>query len=81
MTEHIDYLAKQNESRQNTHESSGVLVQQAIGAVCRCGQCVGDVLRHRVIGEALAQVDRLIFHGQLHVFVPLKGYNRKKNLI
>lgn len=55
---------------EKAYKSSGVLIQQAIGAVCRCSQCIGDIQWNRIIGESLAQIDRLIFHCQLNIFVP-----------
>lgn len=53
-----------------TYESPCVLIKQAIWIVCCCSQCIRDIFRDWIVCEALAQVQRLIFHGQLHVFIP-----------
>lgn len=45
-----------------THESSCVLVQQAIRTVCGGSQSICDVLWNGIVGEALSKIQRLILH-------------------
>ena len=53
-----------------TYKSPGVLVVGDDGLLHDLGHGVDDVLRYEVIGEALAQVQRLVVKGHLNEFNP-----------
>ena len=54
-------------------------MHQAIRAAGRRSQGIGDVLRHGVIGEALAEVQRLVVHRQFDIFVPGKRITKVRS--
>lgn len=64
--------SKANNSNENkqTHKTARVLIEQMVGSICDGCQCIGDVFRHRVVGETLSQVYRLILLRQTAVLIP-----------
>lgn len=60
-----------------TYKSPGVLVVGGDGFLHDLGQGVDDVLRYEVIGEALAQVQRLVVKVHLHELHPEDEWLKK----